>query len=389
MLDWVLSIGVVFVIGLLTFFVYSYFRLRGKYFVLKNENFLLQSRWEDRSQQNELLKQVAKAEFSEMAQKLIFEESRVMRNQSEEGLERLLKPLQERIKEFEKKVDETYQAEGRERFALKTEVERLVHLNEQMTLETENLTRVLKGDSKVQGDWGEMVLENILIASGLREGQEFFKQTSVRNDEGELLRPDIMVCLPDEKQIIIDSKVSLKAYDLFCRAESGEEKEKYLKSHLQSLMAHVQELSDKHYSQLKGIRSPEFVFLFTPIEPAYLIAMQKDHLLSTWAWKRGVAIVTSTTLFASLRTVASIWKLENQNRNAQEIATEAGRLYDKFVGFHDDFEKTGRAMEMAFKQYEEARRKLKDGPGNIYRKIETLRDLGATPTRKIRPELLE
>jgi len=333
----------------------------------------------------ETLREAARAEFSVMASKLVEEETRA----SEENLERLLTPFKERLKDFEKKVEDAYVSEGRERYVLKAEVERLIQLNEHMTRETNQLTQALKGDSKVQGDWGEMILENILSASGLREGLEYTKQDVFENDAGEKLRPDLLIRLPDEKQIIVDSKVSLKAYEAYTRADSPDDRERFLTAHLESVRAHVDGLAEKHYPRLKGLRSPEFVFLFAPIEPAYLLAMRHDPDLATRAWKKGIAIVTSTTLFTSLKTVASIWRLEHQNRNAQEIAEEAAKLYDKFVGFHDDFEKVGRIFEQGSAQYQEARRKLRDGPGNVFRKIEQLRELGAAPNKRIRPELLE
>jgi DNA recombination protein RmuC len=349
----------------------------------------LEVRLADRQSHEEALKLAARAEFENLATRIFETESKQFQETSERGLERLLVPLKERLKDFEKRVEESYQAEGRERHVLKAEVERLISLNERMTKETTQLTQALKGDSKFQGDWGEFVLEGLLEASGLREGVEFSKQESLSSEAGERFRPDILIRLPDDKQIIIDSKVSLKAYESMCRAESDEERELHRKAHLDSLMSHVDELAEKHYPKLKGLRTPEFVFLFTPIEPAYLIAMRHDPELATRAWKKGVAIVTSTTLFTSLKTVASIWRLEHQNRNAQEIASEAAKLYDKFVGFHEDFEKTGRLIENAHAQYEEARRKLKDGPGNVFRKIELLRELGAAPNKRIKPELLE
>ncbi|MES2964358.1 MAG: DNA recombination protein RmuC, partial [Bdellovibrionota bacterium] len=255
--------------------------------------------------------------------------------------------------------------------------------------ETQALTSALKGDSKIQGDWGELVLENILTAAGLRDGLEYTKQESFEGEGGDKFRPDVLIRLPDDKQIIIDSKVSLKAYEACCRAETPEERDRQMRLHLESLLSHIDDLSEKHYPKLKGLKTPEFVFLFTPIEPAYLMAMRHEPDLATRAWKKGIAIVTATTLFTSLKTVASIWRLEHQNRNAQEIADEAAKLYDKFVGFHDDFEKLGRIFETGLNQYEEARRKLKDGPGNVFRKIELLRELGAAPNKRLKPELLE
>lgn len=350
---------------------------------------VLESRLKDRVQQEELLKEAARHEFQTISQKILETESKSFQASSEQNLERLLTPLKERLKEFEKKVEDSYQAEGRERHVLQREVEKLIQLNERMTAETNSLTLALKGDAKVQGNWGELVLENILIDAGLREGIEFLKQESLENSDGERFRPDILIRLPDEKQIIVDAKVSLKAYEAHCRAETDAERAQTLKAHMQSLENHIEGLAAKHYPKLKGLRTPEFVFLFTPIESAYVLAMRHDPGLATRAWNKGIAIVTATTLFTSLRTVASIWRLENQNRNAQEIASEAAKLYDKFVGFNDDFEKVGKALESSRNQFDEARRKLSSGQGNIFRKIEVLRELGAAPSKRIRAELLE
>ncbi len=328
-------------------------------------------------------------EFENLAQKILEVKSKTFTEQTEKNLETILKPLKERIGNFEKKVDESYAMEAKERFALKVEVGRLIQLNEKMTLETNHLTQALKGDNKFQGDWGEMVLEKILESSGLREGHEYTLQKEHLNDEGGKFRPDVIVHLPDAKHIIIDAKVSLKSYELYCRNADSKERELHLLAHLKSILNHVEELSEKHYPKLKGLNSPEFVFLFTPIEPAYLLLMQNDPEIASKAWRRGVAIVTASTLFTSLKTVASIWRLENQNKNALEIANEGARLYDKFVGFLEDFEKIGKTFETGQTQYTSALGKLKDGPGNVFRKMELLRELGAAPNKRIKQEFLD
>lgn len=350
---------------------------------------LFEARAQDLTNGEERLRAAARAEFENLAIRIIERESRSFQESSERGLERMLTPLRERLKDFEKRVEETYQIEGRERHVLKAEVERLIQLNERIVVEANHLTSALKGDGQFQGDWGEMVLETILESSGLREGIEYSLQESFIGVDGERYRPDVIVRLPDDKQIVIDSKVSLTAFEAHGRAPDGPERDRHLRAHLASLMKHIDTLAEKHYPKLKGLRTPEFVFMFTPVEPAYVLAMRNDPELANYAWKKGVAIVTSTTLFTSLKTVASIWRLEHQNRNALEIAQEAAKLYDKFVGFHDDFEKLGRTFESGLQQFDEARRKLRDGPGNVFRKIELLRELGAAPTKRLRPELLE
>jgi DNA recombination protein RmuC len=342
--------------------------------------------------QQEQFKQMmlqSRTEFENLANQILDLKSKKLSEQTTQNLDSVLTPLKERLATFEKKVDESYSTEAKERFALKSEIERLIGLNERMTKETQSLTQALKGDSKIQGDWGELVLERILEASGLREGHEYSQQKTHSNGDGDQFRPDIVINLPENKHIVVDSKVSLKAYERHCRVEDEQDRALALDAHLKSLQKHLDELEGKHYSRLKGVNSPEFVFLFIPIEPAYLLAMQTDSDLSTRAWKKGIAIVTSTTLLTSLKTVASIWRLENQNKNALEIATEGAKLYDKFVGFLEDFEKIGKTFDSGQSQFNSAMGKLKEGPGNIFRKMELLRELGAAPNKRIRPELIE
>jgi len=379
--------------------------LRGQTSKQKSKNLILNERlsWMEASMETEKhhfkerleaqngfmenLKKQSQLEFEHLAQQILENKSRTFNEQTEKNLEGLLRPLKERIGEFEKKVDSTYKNEATERTALKTEIERLVVLNEKMTRETSQLTQALKGDSKFQGDWGELVLEKILESSGLRENHEYRVQGEYRNDLGEKFRPDIIIHLPDTKHIVVDAKVSLKNYEAYCSAGADSVAQRFhLEAHLKSVLKHVEELSSKHYSKLKGLNSPEFVFLFMPIEPAFLLAAQNDSELTTRAWKHGVAIVTATSLLTSLKTVASLWKLENQNKNALEIAQEGARLYDKFVGFLEDFEKIGKTFEVGQAQYSSAMGKLKDGPGNVFRKMELLRELGAAPNKRIRQE---
>jgi DNA recombination protein RmuC len=337
----------------------------------------------------EEVKKQTKTEFENLANQILETKTKSFSEHTEKNLETILKPLREKIATFEKKVEDNYSNEAKERFALKSEVGRLIQLNEKITLEANNLTQALKGNSKVQGDWGEMVLANILEASGLREGHEYTVQQHLLSEEGDRHRPDVVINLPDDKHIIVDSKVSLTAYELFCR--SGTEPQvqaEALKAHLISINKHVDELAEKHYSKLKGINSPDFVFMFIPIEPAYVLAVQNERELSTRAQKKGVVLVTSTLLMTCLKTVASIWKIENQNKNSIEIASEAAKLYDKFVGFTEDFEKIGRTFDQGKTQYEAAIGKLR-GPGGVFRKMEVLKELGASPNKQIKQELLD
>ncbi len=341
-----------------------------------------------KEQMLEMSKQ-AHLQFENLANQIIETKSKTFSEHTEKTLDNILKPFKEKIANFEKSVDDKYSNEAKERHALKSEILRLISLNDQMSIETSSLTKALRGDSKVQGDWGEMVLSKILEASGLREGEDYTTQSIHKNEEGDRFRPDVVINLPEEKHVIVDSKVSLKAYDLHNSSTDPSQKNKFLAEHIKSMEKHIGELSEKHYAKLKGINSPEIVFMFVPIEPAYLLAMHADPDLSMRSWKKGVALVTATTLLTSLKTVASIWRLERQNKNALEIAQEGAKLYDKFVGFLEDFEKIGHTFEAGGKQYLQAMGKLKDGPGSVFRKMELLRELGASPNKKIRTDLLE
>jgi DNA recombination protein RmuC len=348
---------------------------------------------EDRlKSQKEYLEEVrkqSKTEFENLANQILEAKTKNFSEHTEKNLENILKPLKEKIATFEKRVEDSYNSEAKERFALKSEVERLITLNEKMTLETNSLTQALKGDSKFQGDWGEMVLANILEASGLREGHEYILQQSFLNDDGDRKRPDVTINLPDNKHVIIDSKVSLTNYEVYCRTEDPVIRAEALKAHLISISKHIDELADQNYSKLKGVNSPDFVFMFIPIEPAYVLAVQNDRELFSRAWKKGVAVVTSTILMTNLKTIGSIWKIENRNKNSEQIAVEAARLYDKFFGFLEDFEKIGRTFELGQSQYVSAMGKLKDGTGSVFRKMEVLRELGASPNKQIKQDLLD
>lgn len=363
--------------------------LSSKVATLESEKKLLEQQLKTQRDYLDELKKQTKTEFENLANEILKAKAKDFNEQTEKSLDAVLKPLKEKIQTFEKKVDDTYTTEAKERHALKSEIERLIGLNDRMTKETQSLTQALRGDSKFQGDWGEMVLEKILEASGLTEGREYSRQKTHENDEGQRMRPDIVINLPEGKHVIVDSKVSLTSYELHNRAADEQAKKQALAGHLKSVEAHIDSLGDKHYSKLKGVHSPELVFLFIPIEPAYLLAMQSDPELSTRAWKKGIAIVTATTLLTSLKTVASIWRLENQNKNALEIANEGAKLYDKFVGFLEEFEKVGKAFDTGKSHYELALGKLKEGPGNVFRKMELLRELGAAPKNRIKTELIE
>ncbi len=331
--------------------------------------------------------EVTKAQFENLAHQILDAKSKSLHETSERNLSHILTPLKERIETFEKQVAETYSNEAKERFALKREVEKLMDLNQKITEEANHLALALKGNPKIQGDWGEMILERILESSGLRSGIEYVAQKEYRGPEGELLRPDVVIYLPESKHLVIDAKVSLKAYEQYARSHP-EQKLACLKDHLHSINTHIDRLSEKHYEKAQGIRAPEFVFMFLPVEPAYFLILEHDPDIIPRAWKKGIALTTATTLFTTLKTVSSIWRLENQNRNALEIATEGGRLYDKFVNFLEDFEKMEAVFLSGQKLYHSAMGKLKLGPGNIFRKMERLRELGASTSKQVKEEYL-
>lgn len=365
------------------------FTLNSKLATLETEKKLLEQQLKTLKESVDEANKQARATFENLANQILETKSKAFDEKTEKSLDTLLKPLRERIQTFEKSVEDKYTFEAKERHALKSEIEKLIVLNDKMVFEANSLTQALRGDSKVQGDWGELVLERILEASGLRENHEYTLQTQFASDTGDKFKPDVIVNLPENKHIIADSKVSLTAYERYRSSTDEAIHAVALKEHIKSIEKHIDELSEKHYSKLKGINSPEFVFMFVPIEPAYVLAMQADPELSVRAWRKGVAVVTATTLLTSLKTVASIWRLENQNRNALQIAQEGANLYDKFVGFLEDFEKIGKTFESGQKQYSDAMNKLKDGTGNVFRKMELLRELGSSPKKKIKQELLE
>lgn len=328
-------------------------------------------------------------EFENLANKILEEKSKKFTEQNKTNIDIVLSPLKEKLKEFEDKVDKSYKTEAAERNSLKGEILSLISLNKQLTEEANNLTNALKGDNKQQGNWGEVVLEKILERSGLKEGEEYKKQFSTNNAEGERIRPDIVVFLPDNKHIIIDSKVSLTAYEQCVNATTEDERLKYLKQHLDSVRGHVKLLSDKNYYSANGIQSPDFVLLFIPIESSFSLAVQGDAELFNFAWDRKTVIVSPSTLFATLRTIASLWKQEKQTRNHLEIAKTGGDLYDKFKGFVDDMVDLGKKIGSSQDAYKDAMNKLVDGRGNVIKQVQKLKELGADATKELPQNILD
>ncbi|MDP4289147.1 MAG: DNA recombination protein RmuC [Bacteroidota bacterium] len=306
----------------------------------------------------------------------------------------MVKPLQTMLLEFEHKLDEVYRTEAAERNSLRGEIKNLVELNQQISREASNLALALKGDTKKQGNWGELILEKVLEFSGLRKGdandkKEYRLQDSFRNELGGRSIPDAIIYLPENKHIVIDAKVSLVAYDRCVSAQTDEERAAALFDHVTSVKKHIKELSDKDYISLAELDSPDFTLLFMPIESSFGLAIQADNELFAYAWDRKIVIVSPSTLLATLRTISSIWKQERQTRNALDIADRAGKMYDKFVGFTEDLIAVGKKMGEAKTGYDDAMRKLSTGPGNLVRQSEQLKEMGAKATKQLTAKLLE
>jgi DNA recombination protein RmuC len=322
-------------------------------------------------------------EFENVAEKLLKEKSREFTDVNKLSIDTILNPLKENIKAFEEKVDKVYNMEAAERNTLKGVITQLMDLNKLISTEASNLTRALKGDNKKQGNWGEVILEKVLERSGLVRDREYRIQTSLNQQDGSRMQPDVIIDLPDEKHLIIDSKVSLIAYERLVNCETEDERRLFSKAHIESIRGHVLGLSSKNYHDLYQVNSPDFVLLFVPIESSFSFAVQLDADLFSDAWDKRVVIVSPSTLLATLRTIASIWKQERQNRNVLEIARLSGEMYDKFVGFVGDMEGIGKNIKQSQDSYEKALNKLTDGRGNLTITAEKIKKLGARANKQI------
>ena len=322
-------------------------------------------------------------EFKNIANEIFEDKSKKFTDTSKASLSTILSPLQEKISQFEKRVEETYDKESKERFSLAREIKSLQELNNRISEEV-NLTNALKGDNKAQGSWGEFVLESILEKSGLVKGREYEVQVSMKSEDGSTLQPDVVVHLPESRDIIIDSKVSLKAWDAYNATDEQGSRSELMKQHVASIRNHVNGLSSKDYQNLSGVNSLDYVFLFMPIEAAYTAAIQEDPNLFQYAFERNIIFVVPTTLLTSLKTVQNLWRLAQQNQNANEIAEKAGALYDKFVAFVEDLEEIGNRIDTSKKSYEKAHNKLVSGRGNLVRRAETLKELGAKTSKQLK-----
>jgi len=334
-------------------------------------------------------KEALTIQFKNLANDILDDKTRRFTEQNALSLDALLKPLQTKLTEFKEQVSTSYANESRERFALKNEIERLSALNVKMSDETRSLTQALKGDSKVQGNWGELVLESILESSGLRKGEEYLVQDSHTQVDGSRLQPDIVVRLPEGRHLVVDSKVSITAYARHAESVDADTAQIELTAHIQSLRQHIQGLSSKNYSSLYGVGSVDFVLMFIPIEPAFLLALKSAPNLYQEALAKNIVLVCPSTLMATLRTVAHLWRQDHQNKNALEIARQCGALYDKFVGFVDDMEKLGQRIDQAQTSYHDAFNKLKTGKGNLIRTAEKVRELGVKPSKTLPTGLLD
>ncbi|WP_170860579.1 DNA recombination protein RmuC [Pseudomonas marincola] len=329
-----------------------------------------------------------RAQFAELAGKIFDEREKRFAETSQQHLGQLLDPLKERIQAFEKRVEESYQTEARERFSLGKELERLQQLNQRLGDEATNLTRALQGQ-KTQGNWGELILERVLEHAGLEKGREYQTQVSLRSSEGERFQPDVLIYLPGDRQVVVDAKVSLTAYQQYVAAEDDATRQQALKQHVLSLRSHLKGLSLKDYQRLEGLHSLDFVLLFVPIEAAFAAALQADPGLFQEAFEQNIVVVSPTTLLATLRVTDGLWRQERQSQNAREIAERAGALYDKFYAFIVDLDEMGSRLQQLDKAYGAARNKLCEGRGNIISRVENLKLLGARASKSLSPELLE
>lgn len=328
-------------------------------------------------------------EFENLANRIFDEKSSKFTQQNKDNIDQILKPLGERIKLFENRINEVYTDETKQRASLAEQIKSLNDLNQQMSRDATNLTNALKGESKTQGNWGEFILESILEKSGLARDREYSIQSTFTGEEGKRQKPDVIINLPEGRHIIIDSKVSLTAYETFCSVEDEALRKTALSDHINSIRNHVKELSKKNYQNIYDLSSMDFVIMFVPIEPAMAIASQEDISIWNDAFEKNIVIVSPSILLATLRTIANIWKQENQNKYAIEIARQSGALYDKFVSFTEDLINIGKKIDDTKGFYSEAMKKLYDGSGNIIKRIENIKSLGAKATKSINQNLLD
>ncbi len=350
---------------------------------------------QERNQSNEKLALLQSAreelthQFKNLANDILEEKSKRFSEQNQQSLGQLLDPLKTKLQEFQGKVEQVYVQEGKDRSALAEQVRQLMELNKTVSQEANNLTKALKGSNKTQGNWGELVLERVLESSGLRKGEEYDVQESHTLEDGRRLQPDVVVHLPDDRHLVIDAKATLIAYEDYANAEDDKHRDAALKRHLDAVRSHIKGLSDKNYQDLYGLKSLDFVLMFVPIEPAFMLAVTHDRELYMDAWNKNVLLVSPSTLLFVVRTVANLWRQEAQTRNAQDIAKRGAELYDKLAGFVEDMESLGTRLNQAQKDYDGAINKLSTGRGNVIRQAEMLKKLGVKPSKSLPAPMVE
>ncbi|MFB9865508.1 DNA recombination protein RmuC [Rufibacter immobilis] len=355
----------------------------------ENDIYHLKQKLTDERAELSHLRETFMQQFTQVSNQVLVNNAEHFRKTSAENLEQVLSPLKERIKEFESKVEQTYEKTLKDTTSLKEQITYMASLNQQMSQDTLNLTKALRGEKKAQGNWGEYLLENLLEKSGLERNVHYRREQVLQHDDAKIFRPDVIIDLPDNKHLIIDSKVSLVAYDAYCNCEDELQQQLHLKSHIQALRTHFTDLGRKNYQHLHGIQSPDFVLMYVPIEPAFNLAIQHDRDLFLEALDRNIVFVTTSTLLATLRTVASVWKQENQKRNVLRIAEESGKLYDKFANFLDDLKDIGINLDRSQQKYQMAMNKLSEGNGNLLKKVELLKKLGARTSKTMEAQWLQ
>jgi DNA recombination protein RmuC len=334
-------------------------------------------------------KEELKSQFKTLANDIFDEKDKKFSVQSKEKLDAIINPFSKQLDEFKKKVDNAYDNEGKQRASLITEVKNLRELNQELNKEAKNLTQALKGDKKLQGNWGELILERVLEQSGLRKGHEYETQGGFRDADNNILKPDVVIHLPQDKEIIVDSKVSLIAYEKYASAESETDQAEALNEHMEAIKNHIKSLSEKGYSSLSGVKTLDFVLMFIPIEPAFMVAFQQNDKIFVDAFTSKIIVVTPTTLLATLKTIENLWRYEKQNQNARDIADRAANIYDKFRGFIEDIERLGKQLDTSQSTYHDALNKLTRGRGNLVNQAQQLLDLGVKVKKEIPKSILE
>ena len=348
---------------------------------------LERSQAKERIEFREDTKEQLSNQFKTLASEILEEKSKKFTDQNKINLDQILGPLKIKISEFQGKVQEVYIQESKDRSALSEQVKQLMSLNNQLSDDAHNLTQALKGQSKAQGNWGELILERVLEASGLRKGHEYNVQVGHVREDGTRVQPDVVVHLPEQRHLIIDAKVSLTAYEIHANSDNDPERIAAIKKHLESVRSHIKELSEKNYHQLYGLQSFDFVLMFIPVEPAFMLAISHDNNLWLESWKKNILLVSPSTLLFVVRTVAHLWKQEQQNSNAQEIASRGAELYNKLAGFVEDLDMLGKRLQQAQISYDDAYGKFSKGKGNVIRQAEMLKELGIKPSKSISQSL--